>query len=377
MYPALRVYPVCVRFACVVSAMAWGHAAMSSPNTVEIAPGVHMPLVFLGTADDCFAENYTRIYERTRLGVSVGYTGFDTAYDPCYIDTAVAAGLKGVNRSSYFLTTKISGAGWLTYSSPNMTTYLLEKALANLATDYLDLVLIHIPGEFPNMTMAESLQGQWLAMEAFLRAGKTRAIGVSNFCPRALRAVLEVATVKPAVNQVLYHAGMGTDPDGVISLSRAHGITIAAYGASDSVNPVLLHGEPYRSIGAAHGKTGLQVAFRWLTQRGFPIIVASSSRTHQEQNLNSTDFELTPAEIANISAQVSCQAYGMKPPHCLPYYPSGCCNMYGNGTQCPRITAADFYRGEAGARVHDGPLSARDWSATATSDTTSRPAIYI
>ena len=48
--------------------------------------------------------------------------------------------------------------------------------------------------------------------------GKAKAIGVSNFCNHAMEAVLATATIKPAVNQVLYHAGMGPDPDGIVSL---------------------------------------------------------------------------------------------------------------------------------------------------------------
>ena len=106
-------------------------------------------------------------------------------------------------------------------------------------------MLIHHPNAAPGLSLTESLQQQWAALEAFHSAGKARAIGtppalthacplfpnhlsalpvslltalagagVSNFCNHAMEAVLATAKIKPSVNQFLYHAGMGPDPDG-------------------------------------------------------------------------------------------------------------------------------------------------------------------
>ena len=101
-----------------------------------------------------------------------------------------------------------------------------------------------------------------------------------------MEAVLEKAKIKPAVNQFLYHAGMGPDPDGaqtvsskrqgegwltsvagIVSFAGKHNITIQAFSPTDEGNAALLSGEPYKSIGAAHKKSGLQAALRWLLQK--------------------------------------------------------------------------------------------------------------
>ena len=138
------------------------------------------------------------------------------------------------------------------------------------------------------------------------------------------------------------HAGMGPDPDGVVSFARQHGITIQAFSPTDEGNPVLLRGEPYKSIGAAHNKSGLQAALRWLTQRNPPAgyVVAADNRQYLAEDLD-TFFELTPKDIATIDAQRSCRA-GMPQPcagpscQCWPYWPGpeDCCNTDGKGGRC-------------------------------------------
>lgn len=310
-----------------------GVALPPKVETVEIAPGVQMPLVSLGTARGC-PPNVTAIENDIPMALSVGFAGIDTAHnDPCYNDTVVGKALKGIDRDSYFLVSKIPSAFSV---NPSQTSKQLEAGLHNLGLPYVDLMLIHHPGKAHSQSFEASLQQQWAAMEEFYKAGKARAIGVSNFCRRAMEAILQTATVKPAVNQILYHAGMGNDADGVVSFAHAHNITLMAFSPVDEGNPVLIKGEPYKSIGATHGKTPVQVALRWLVQRGLAFVVASDKKAYMEEDINIFDFKLTPAEVANISSQHSCRAGGMKPPYCLPYWPGpeDCCNLDTRGTQC-------------------------------------------
>lgn len=316
-----------------------GSPLLADVQTIEIAAGVHMPVVSLGTARAPYVE---AIQADVALALSLGFGGIDTAHsDPAYNDTVVGTALKGVDRKSYFITSKIASALEV---PPWEWEQHLEDSLTNLGLDYVDLMLVHFPGKFPGISFEESLQIQWAAVEAFYKAGKTRAIGVSNFCQRAMEAIMQTATVKPAVNQVMYHAGMGDDADGVVSFAREHNITIMAYSPTDWGNPVLVKGEPYTSIGDAHGKSAIQVSLRWLAQKGFAYIVSSEFKEHLQSDMDIFDFQLSDAEMTLISAQVSCRAGRMSPPNCLPYWPckDDCCNLDGQGGQCANEDAALF-----------------------------------
>jgi diketogulonate reductase-like aldo/keto reductase len=70
-------------------------------------------------------------------------------------------------------------------------------------------MLVHFPATWGGVGGKALRQEQWKAMEAFQRAGKARAIGVSHYCERHIDDILEIATIKPAVNQVEFHVGMG------------------------------------------------------------------------------------------------------------------------------------------------------------------------
>lgn len=301
--------------------------------TVEIAPGVHMPLVFQGAGSP---KEGTTAEETVRKALEVGYVAFDTAaFDSSYDDIGVAAALRDRPRNSFFITTKINS---VTLYDPAQTREFLDEALHHLGLEYVDLMLVHGPGQWANMTVEASLQQQWAKLEEFYRDGKARAIGVSNYCVRAMKSVLKTASVTPHVNQVIYHAGMGEDPEGVITFARAHNITIQAESPTDWANPRIMTGEPYKSIAAKHGKTGLQVALRWLVQRNHSLIVGAHSKKHMVEDLDIFDFVLTQAELANVSLQNHCRAGFHHPPFCnLTSFPSPrrCCDTDGRGTQCP------------------------------------------
>ena len=331
---------LCACGAAASSSGAGGGAAGRGPSVpaAVIAPGVKMPLAGLGTARGC-PPSAAVIAADIKLGMEAGFTAIDTAtLDPCYNDTAVGHALKGVPRADYFLISKIP-SGLTGFQAGEA----LEYALAQVGVPYVDLMLIHHPNAAPNMSLAASVQAQWAALEAFHKAGKAKAIGVSNFCNHAMEAVLQTATIRPAVNQVLYHAGMGPDPDGIVSFARQHKILVQAFSPTDEGNPVLLGGEPYKSIGAAHNKSGLQVAFRWLTQRDPPVayVTAADKLAYLQEDLDTFDFDLTAAEIAEVDKQQSCKA-GVPTPcaghgcKCFPYWPGpeDCCNVDAKGGHC-------------------------------------------
>ena len=143
--------------------------------------------------------------------------------------------------------------------------------------------------------------------------GKARAIGVSNFCPSDLACILETATVVPAINQVLFHVGMGSDPRGVVSYNAALGITTMAYeplvtidySTGDKHAPKdysLLEGNFTRDIGQPYGKSGAQVALRWIVQHGVLLATESSSEKHLQEDLDVFEFTLDDKDMLQLDA---------------------------------------------------------------------------
>jgi 2,5-diketo-D-gluconate reductase A len=170
--------------------------------TIQIAPGVSMPLVSLGTAEFSGAQ-LTNI---TREALALGYVGIDNDDGGRGVDMGVA--LRGVPRSKFFLTAKVNGG-----QTKAETTAELESEHAALGvgqgSDFqIDLILLHHPTPAPGLTLNETIQGQWAAIEDFYRTKRARAIGVSNFCPMAFAALFATATITPAVNQIMFHAGL-------------------------------------------------------------------------------------------------------------------------------------------------------------------------
>ena len=169
--------------------------------TIEIASGVHLPLVGIGTWQ--YNDSVTEAAVLSAL--SMGYEHVDTAAG--YANAAgVARALErsGRARASYFVTSKIPGG-----LNESVAAAALDANLAALRLAHVDLMLVHFPATWGGEGGKAARQAEWRALEAFVRAGKARAIGVSHFCRRHVEDILEIATIKPAVNQVQFHVGMG------------------------------------------------------------------------------------------------------------------------------------------------------------------------
>ena len=151
------------------------------------------------------------------------------------------------------------------------------------------------------------MQEQWRAMEDFYAKGKARAIGVSNYCQSSLECIGKVANVTPAVNQVAYHIGMGSDPGGIKSYCKAHGdIVLQAYSPLGDGTSELINGPLVSGIGDAHNKTGAQVSLAWVAKaNGVPLSTKSTKASHLTANLDIFDWDLGPAEKLELDAAKS------------------------------------------------------------------------
>lgn len=254
-------------------------------ETVLLNNGVVMPKIGYGVYQIPPADCVRCVKD----ALGAGYRLIDTAqsYDNEY-EVGEAVEQSGIPRQELFLTTKI----WIANSGYERAKRSIDDSLRRLRTDYVDLMLIHQPfGDY---------YGTWRAMEEALRAGKLRAIGVSNFFADRLIDLCHNADIRPAVNEVETH--VFHQQKELHRIMERYGIVHEAWapfaeGRHDLfTNPVLVR------IGAAHGKTAAQAALRFLLQSDVVVIPKSVRRSRMEENLDVLDFTLSEEEMEALRA---------------------------------------------------------------------------
>ena len=165
----------------------------------------------------------------------------------------------------------------------------IDESLAKLQTDYIDLLLIHQP--------FNDYYGTWRAMEEAYKAGKLRAIGVSNFRPHHLKALLETE-VAPMVNQIEFHPGCQQRE--TLAFCRDHGILVEAWSPLGR-GRVLDH-PVLTAIAQNHGKTPAQICLRWCLEQGVLPLPKSVTPARMAENGDLFTFALTPEDMAQIAA---------------------------------------------------------------------------
>ena len=221
--------------------------------------------------------------------IDVGYRSIDTA-QAYYNEEGVGAALKesGLPREEFFLTTKV----WITNAGYEKAKASIEESMRKLQTDYLDLLLIHQPfGDY---------YGTYRAMEGFYKAGKLRAIGVSNFGPDRYLDLERFAEIKPAVNQVETHVFQQQKV--ACEYLKKYGCQIGSWGQFAEGRKDMFTNPVLTEIGAKYGKTAAQTALRFLMQSGVVIIPKSTHKDRMQQNFDLFDFTLTGEDMARIEA---------------------------------------------------------------------------
>lgn len=187
-----------------------------------------------------------------------------------------------------FLTTKI----WISNAGEAKAAASIDESLRKLQTDYLDLLLIHQPfGDY---------YGTWRAMEAAYKAGKARAIGVSNFYPDRLIDIAHFNEIKPMVNQVETHV-FNQQTAAQKTMKKLECALMSWAPLAEGRNELFTNGT-LTAIGAKYDKTPAQAALRWLTQRNIIVIPKTTHKERMIENLSIFDFTLTDDDMTAIAA---------------------------------------------------------------------------
>ena len=254
-------------------------------ETIKLTNGVEMPLLGYGVflvppqeAERCVTD-----------ALEVGYRLIDTA-QAYYNEEGVGAAIakSNVKREDIFLVTKV----WISNAGEEKAAQSIDESLRKLQTDYIDLLLIH--------QAYGDVFGSWRAMEKAYKAGKVRAIGVSNFQAARFFDFTHYVDVKPMVNQLQCNPMI--QQTGIEPLLAETDTKMMAWGplGGQGVDGIV-KSELLAEIGSKYGKSAAQVALRWLTQRDIVAIPKSSHKERMAQNLNIFDFTLTTEEMAQIA----------------------------------------------------------------------------
>ncbi|MDZ4168307.1 MAG: aldo/keto reductase [Coriobacteriia bacterium] len=242
-----------------------------------------MPRLGFGTYKSPMGE----VEHAVEFALRGGYRSVDTAslYGN---EEGVGAGIRasGVPRDELFVTTKV----WNDEQGFDGTREALARSLERLGLGYLDLYLVHWP-------VQQHLAGTWRAMESLLAEGRTRAIGVCNFLPHHLDALLAIAEVPPAVDQVEFHPWL--QQPGLQAYLTEHDMTLEAWAplmkGRIGEEPIIV------DIAARHGVSPAQVAVRWILQLGYVTIPKSVHDERIQTNRDVFGFELTDDDMVAIA----------------------------------------------------------------------------
>ena len=253
-------------------------------ETIKLSNGVEMPLLGYGVFKVAPQECERCVSD----ALNVGYRLIDTAqayFNEEGVGNAISK--SSVPRQDIFLVTKV----WISNAGEEKAAASIDESLRKLKTDYIDLLLIH--------QAYGDVFGSWRAMEKAYRAGKVRAIGVSNFQAGRFFDFAHYVDVKPMVNQL--QCNPLVQQQGIEPVLAEHDTKMMAWGplGGEGADGVVKN-ELLASIGQRYGKTAAQVALRWLTQRGIVAIPKSTHVERMRQNLDIFDFTLSDEEMKRI-----------------------------------------------------------------------------
>lgn len=224
--------------------------------------------------------------------LKVGYRHFDSAQAYANeVGTGLGVRNSTLKREEIFVTTKVA-AEHKSYESAKKS---IDESLKKLGLDYIDLMLIHAPQPWSDFRGGDYFEGNvaaWRALEEAYKAGKLRAIGVSNFLQKDLENIFAHCETKPMVNQILTH--IGNTPFDLIDYCKKQNILVEAY--SPIAHGELLKDERLVKIAQKYAVSVPQLCIRYALQIGTLPLPKSSNPTHIADNAK-VDFIIAEADL--------------------------------------------------------------------------------
>ena len=267
---------------------------------ITLNNGVKMPMAGIGT----FLLTSDEAEETCVSALASGYRLIDTAN--AYLnEKAVGRAMKksGLKREEIFLETKI----WPSFYEQEDA---VEKTLERLDTDYIDLLLIHQP--------AGNYIAGYRLMEKAYKAGKVKAIGLSNFTAEQIKEILSVCEVKPTILQTEVHPYFQERE--LKDFLQKEGIVIQAWYPLGHGDKALLEETTFTKLAKKYGKSNAQIILRWHIQAGNVVIPGSKNPAHIRDNFDLFDFSLSEEEMADIEALNQDKRYYTSTPELLKKY---------------------------------------------------------
>ncbi|MDV7694821.1 2,5-diketo-D-gluconic acid reductase [Pediococcus parvulus] len=259
---------------------------MTKVPMVKLNNGVEMPQLGFGVFQ---VPDLSQAEEAVTNALQAGYRLIDTA-TAYQNEEAVGRAIQksGIKREEIFVTSKL----WVSDFTYDRAKKGIDASLEKLGLDYMDLYLLHQP--------YGDVMGAWRAMEEAYKAGKIRAIGVSNFYADQLKNLELTMPVKPVVNQIEVNPWYQQADE--VKFNQGEDIRVEAWAPFAEGKHNIFTNKKIAEIAQKYGKSNGQVILRWLVQRGITVIPKSVHRNRMEENLNVFDFELTATEMQTMAS---------------------------------------------------------------------------
>ncbi len=272
-------------------------------SRIPLSNGTSIPCVGFGT----WKTPNEDAEKSVREALKVGYRHIDTATaygNEAGVGKAIAE--SGLAREELFITSKL----WNPDQGYQSTLDAFERTMERIGGDYLDLYLIHWPHDrkyFDNWE--EKNLETWRAFEELYKAGRIKAIGVSNFRQRHLENIFAHCEIKPMVDQIEIHPGMPQDE--MIAFCRANDMVVEGWSPMSTGR--IFSVPEVQEIAKKYDRTVAQVVLRWHVQRGIIPLPKSVTPSRILENSKLFDFALEDADMQKISALTDCGWSGLDP----------------------------------------------------------------
>ena len=272
-------------------------------QTITLNNGVKIPQLGLGTwfIDDDKAA------DAVKAAVKLGYRHIDTA-QAYGNERGVGEGVRscGVPREELFVVSKVAAE----HKSYELAAKSIDETLAKMGLDYLDMMIIHSPQPWVEVNQSDNryVEGNreaWRALEDAYKAGKLKAIGVSNFQVEDIESLMETAEIKPMVNQILLH--ISNTPIELVEYCQKNGIAVEAY--SPIAHGVILNQPEIKAMADRYGVTVPQLCIRYTLQLGAISLPKTANPEHMRSNAE-VGFEISAEDMETLKSFKKIESYG-------------------------------------------------------------------